>query len=165
VSEARWEGRWEFDYTLTRLEGVSEDSSGFRVGSTIRRVWDVTPECSSGPCNAAISATDPDVPASDPIPATVTYDNGVYQTSQTFPPIHTQRCRGADGKELEASFEATNLVEVRPSRAERSSSGAVVAELTATKSTTFNPTGEAATAGGSCNLKAAVWEGTVVPAR
>jgi hypothetical protein len=146
------------------LEGVSEDSSGFRIGSTIRRIWEVTPECSSGPCSAAISATDPDEPSSSPIQATVSYENGIYRTSQTFPPVHTQRCRGTDGKELEATFEATNRVEVTPSRAERSGTGAVVAELAATKSTTFNPIGEAATAGGTCDLKAAVWEGTVVPA-
>jgi hypothetical protein len=163
LAEARWQGRWQFDYTLTKLEGVGEQSSDFKIGSKIRRVWEVNPKCDRGPCGADISATDPDDPSSDPITTAVTYEKGVYRTSQTFPPVHSEVCRGSAGEQLQAQFEATNLVEVTPTRFDVKDGQALVSELQATKTTTFKPAGPAEGAGGSCNLKGAVWVATVRP--
>jgi hypothetical protein len=164
LADARWEGRWQFDYRLTNLQGVGDQSAELNVGSKIRRVWDVTPKCDLGPCSVDISATDPDNPSREPASTVVSYEDGVYRTSQTFPPFHSEVCRGADGREFQAQFEATNLVEVIPTRSEVKDKEAVVSELKATKTTTFKPTGQAQDAGGSCTMKGAVWVATVTPA-
>ncbi|MDQ4149978.1 MAG: hypothetical protein M3164_08340, partial [Actinomycetota bacterium] len=114
-------------------------------------------------CSATISASDPDNPSEPPIPATLTYENRVYRTSQTFPSLLSAQCRGADGEVIDAAFEAANLVEVTPTHSEVRDGRAVVTAARATKSTTFKPTGRAASAGGSCDTKAAVWEAQVRP--
>jgi hypothetical protein len=163
VTDARWQGLWEFAYTLTNLEGVGEDGSDFDVGARIRRVWDVNPQCDDGPCSVEISAIDPDNPSSEPISTFVSYEEGVYRTSQTFPPVQGAVCRGADGNAIQGQFEAANLVEVVPTRAEATDGGTVVSELQATKTTIFRPIGAAKAAGGDCNLKRAIWVAKVTP--
>ena len=57
-----WEGRWEFNYTLIRLVGATEEETSFQPGNKIRRIWEVTPGCDDRPCNSEISATNPDEP-------------------------------------------------------------------------------------------------------
>lgn len=163
LADARWQGLWEFNYTLTNLEGVGEEGSEFDVGAKIRRVWEVNPQCNQGPCSVEIAATDPDNPSSEPISTSVSYEEGIYRTSQTFPPVQGAKCRGADGREIKGQFEAANLVEVVPTRAELTDGGAVVSELQATKTTIFRPIGAAKAAGGDCNLKRAIWVAKVTP--
>lgn len=163
LADARWQGQWQFDYTLTNLEGVDEGSADVELGSKIRRIWEVSPNCARGPCNADISATDPDDPSSEPIASSVAYEEGIYKTSQTFPPVQDAVCRGADGRPLQGQFEAANLVEVVPTRAEVRDGSTVVLELQATKTTIFKPIGAAKAAGGSCSLKRAIWVAKVTP--
>lgn len=163
LDNAQWSGRWEFKYTLTRMEGVEQAESPFTLGSQIRRVWDITPGCPEGPCNAEIVGTDPDDPSSGEVRSVVTYDNGSYRISQTFPPEPQQGCTGSDGKSVPGAFEATNVVTAKPTDFELDDGKVVVTALSSTKVTTFRPTGKAAQAGGSCTVKTATWEGTAIP--
>lgn len=163
LATARWEGRWEFNYTLTRLVGATEQETTFQPGNKIRRIWEVKPGCDDRPCNSEISATNPDEPGSGAVVSVVTYDNGVYRISQTFPPEVTNSCIGADGRLIPQAFEATNTVEVTPTEFEVKDGIGVVTAMTATKRTAFTPKGAAATAGGTCEPKSAEWEATVTP--
>ena len=163
LETARWEGRWEFNYTLVRLVGATEEETSFEPGNKIRRIWEVTPGCEDRPCNSEISATNPDEPDAGAVVSTVTYDDGVYRIDQTFPPEVSNSCRAADGRVIPQAFEATNTVEVRPTDFEVRDGRAVVTEMTATKRTAFLPKGDAATAGGSCEPKSAEWAATVTP--
>lgn len=163
LANAHWSGRWEFKYTLTKTEGVEQAESPFTVGSQIRRVWDITPGCPDGPCNSEIVGTDPDHPGSGEVRSVVTYHNGSYLISQTFPPEPQQGCTGSDGKSVPGAFEATNVVEAKPTDFERADGRVVVTALASTKVTTFRPTGRAAQAGGTCTVKTATWEGTAIP--
>lgn len=163
LETARWEGTWEFNYTLTRLVGATEEETSFQPGNKIRRIWEVTPGCDDRPCNSEISATNPDEPDAGAVVSTVTYDDGVYRINQTFPPEVSNACKGADGKVIPQAFEATNTVEVTPTDFAVRSGSAVVTKATATKRTAFLPKGEAATAGGTCEPKSAEWAATVTP--
>jgi hypothetical protein len=163
LETARWEGTWEFNYTLTRLVGATEEETSFQPGNKIRRIWEVTPGCEDRPCNSEISATNPDEPGSGAVVSTVTYDDGVYRINQTFPPEVSNACKAADGRVIPQAFEATNTVEVTPTDFEVRDGSAVVTEAAATKRTAFLPKGDAATAGGTCEPKSAEWEATVTP--
>ncbi|MGQ0680677.1 MAG: hypothetical protein ACT4OM_13675 [Actinomycetota bacterium] len=163
LAEAQWGGTWEFRYTLTNLEGVAEGESPFDVGSQIRRIWEVEPGCPDGPCNSQIVARDPDQPVAEAVTSVITYHEGSYLVTQTFPPEPQQGCAGPGGRRIPGAFEATNVVEVTPTNFETRDGETVVTELFSTKVTTFRPTGSAALAGGSCTVKVATWEGTVVP--
>lgn len=164
LEEARWAGTWRFDYSLVRLEGVAEDETNFTLGSRIARVWEVNPGCPEGPCNAEIMASDPSKPDLPATRSVITYQNGIYRITERFPPEPGQGCLTASGRVIPAAFEATNEVEVKPTKFQESEDGAVVTELLSTKTTTFRPTGPAAGAGGTCVVKTAVWEGPVNPA-
>lgn len=159
-----WEGRWEFNYTLVRLVGATEQETSFQPGNKIRRIWEVTPGCEDRPCNSEISATNPDEPEAGAVESTVTYDDGVYRINQTFPPEVSNACQAADGRIIPQAFDATNTVEVTPTSFEIKDGVGVVTEMTATKRTSFNPNENAAGAGGTCEPKSAEWEATVVPA-
>lgn len=161
LETARWEGRWEFNYTLTRLVGATEEETSFQPGNKIRRIWDVTPGCDDRPCNSEISATNPDEPGSGAVMSVVSYDSGVYRINQTFPSEVTNSCRGSDGTLIPQAFEATNTVEVTPTDFEVKDGRSVVTRMTATKRTAFIPKGASATAGGTCEPKSAEWEATV----
>lgn len=163
LETARWEGTWEFNYTLTRLVGATEEETTFQPGNQIRRIWTVTPGCEDRPCNSEISATNPDEPDAGAVVSTVTYENGLYRIVQTFPPEVSNACRAADGTVIPEAFEATNTVEVRPVDFEVRDGAAVVTEMAATKTTAFTPKGPAVDAGGSCEPKRAEWEATVTP--
>ncbi len=163
LETARWEGRWEFNYTLTRLVGATEEETSFQPGNKIRRIWDVKPGCDDRPCNSEISATNPDEPGSGAVVSVVTYDAGVYRINQTFPPEVTNSCKGSDGTLIPQAFEATNTVEVTPTEFEVKDGAGVVTAMKATKRTAFTPKGTAATAGGTCEPKSAEWEATVTP--
>lgn len=163
IANAKWEGKWLFDYSLVRLDGVAENETAFTLGSRIKRVWEVTPGCENGPCNSVIVATDPEEPDAPPSKSVVVYDHntGIYRITQTFPPDPSQSCKGANGLAISGAFEATNVVEVKPTKFDSTSGEPLVTELTSTKTTTFKPAGAAASAGGSCTVKTAVWEGPV----
>lgn len=163
LETAVWEGTWEFNYTLVRLVGATQEETSFQPGNKIRRIWEVKPGCDDKPCNSEISATDPDEPEGGAVVSTVTYDAGVYKISQTFPSEVGNSCEGSDGKVIPQAFEATNTVEVTPTDYEVEDGRAVVTEMTATKRTAFIPKGEAAAAGGSCEPKSAEWAATVTP--
>jgi hypothetical protein len=163
LETARWEGTWEFNYTLTRLVGATEEETTFQPGNKIRRIWEVTPGCEDRPCNSEISATNPDEPEAGAVVSTVTYDDGVYRINQTFPPEVSNACKAADGRIIPQAFEATNTVEVTPTAFEVRDGRAVVTEMTATKRTAFTPKGEGADAGGTCEPKSAEWAATVTP--
>ena len=163
LETARWEGRWEFNYTLVRLVGATQEETSFEPGNKIRRIWEVTPGCEDRPCNSEISATNPDEPEGGAVVSTVTYDDGVYRIDQTFPPEVSNSCRASDGRVIPQAFEATNTVEVTPTDFEVKDGRAVVTEMTATKRTAFLPKGDAANAGGSCEPKSAEWAATVTP--
>jgi hypothetical protein len=163
LETARWEGTWEFNYTLTRLVGATEEETSFQPGNKIRRIWEVTPGCEDRPCNSEISATNPDEPEAGAVVSTVTFDEGVYRINQTFPPEVSNACKAADGRIIQQAFEATNTVEVRPTDFEVRDGRALVTEMTATKRTAFIPKGEAADAGGTCEPKSAEWAATVTP--
>jgi hypothetical protein len=62
---------------------------------------------------------------------------------------------------IPGAFEATNVVEAKPTKFEEVDGAASVTELFAVKTTTFRPTGSATDAGGTCTTKTAVWEGPV----
>ena len=164
LEDARWSGKWEFDYALVKLEGVAENETNFTLGSKIGRVWEVTPGCPEGPCTSEILASDPDKPQDAPTKSVINYDGGSYRIIQTFPPEPGQGCVAGNGRVIPAAFEATNAVEVKPTRFVESEGGAVVTELFAVKTTTFRPSGTASGAGGTCVMKTAVWEGPVRPA-
>jgi hypothetical protein len=163
LETARWEGTWEFNYTLTRLVGATEEETTFQPGNQIRRIWTVTPGCEDRPCNSEISATNPDEPDAGEVVSTVTYENGVYRIVQTFPPEVSNACRAADGSVIPEAFEATNTVEVTPTDFEVRDGVAVVTEMSALKETAFTPKGPAVDAGGTCEPKRAEWEATVTP--
>lgn len=163
LETARWEGRWEFNYTLVRLVGATQEETSFQPGNKIRRIWEVKPGCEDRPCNSEISATNPDEPEGGAVVSTVTYDDGVYRIDQTFPPEVSNSCRASDGRVISQAFEATNTVEVTPTDFEVKDGRAVVTEMTATKRTAFLPKGDAANAGGSCEPKSAEWAATVTP--
>jgi hypothetical protein len=163
TTDARWEGRWEFNYTLTELRGVSEASSSFKIGDKIRRIWEVTPGCDKGACNVEINATNPDDPAGLPVQSVATLGSGSYTITQDFPASQTVTCKGADGKAVTAKFDAGNTVVATPSKFDDSKGGRRVTELVATKTTTFRPTGAAVAAGGECVEQGAIWRGTVSP--
>lgn len=165
LETARWEGTWEFNYTLTRLVGATEEETSFQPGNKIRRIWTVTPGCEDRPCNSEISATNPDEPEAGAVDSTVTYSNGVYRIEQTFPPEVSNSCRAADGTVIPQAFEATNTVEVTPTDFEVKDGKGVVTEMSAVKRTAFTPRGAAASAGGTCEPKSAEWEATVTPVR
>lgn len=164
LAGARWEGRWEFNYTLTKLNGASPTESDYQPGARIRRIWTVTPRCTQGPCDARIISTDPDAPASQPVTSSVTYGNGLYRISEDFAPQPDDSCTGSDGRVFPGAFRATNVVEARPTKFVDVRGKPFVTELSAVKITTFTPVGSAATAGGGCKLKSAQWEGSVKPA-
>ncbi|MEX2551791.1 MAG: hypothetical protein WD627_02145 [Actinomycetota bacterium] len=161
LEDAQWAGRWQFDYALVQLEGVAEGETNFTLGSRIRRIWQVTPGCPEGPCNSEILGSDPDKPEIQPARSIATYVEGTYRTTQTFPPEPEQGCRAANGRVIPGAFEASNVVEAKPTKFEETSGKASVTELFAVKTTTFSPTGSAAGAGGTCTRKTAVWEGPV----
>jgi hypothetical protein len=164
LEDAQWAGRWQFDYALVKLEGVGEGETNFTLGSRIRRIWEITPGCPEGPCNSEILGSDPDKPEIPPAKSVVTYADGSYRTTQSFPPEEAEQgCKAANGRVIPGAFQATNLVEAKPTKFEASGDKASVTELFATKTTTFRPTGSAAGAGGSCTTKTAVWEGPVTP--
>jgi hypothetical protein len=163
LEDARWAGRWQFNYALVKLEGIEENETNFTLGSKIGRVWDVTPGCSQGPCNAEIVATDPDRPDLPATKSVITYDRGSYRITQTFPPEPQHGCTSQSGRVIPGAFEATNAVEVKPTKFEETSGNALVTELFAVKTTTFRPSGRATDAGGTCVTKTAVWEGRVTP--
>ncbi len=163
LETAVWEGTWEFNYTLVRLIGATQEETSFQPGNKIRRIWEVTPGCEDKPCNSEIAATNPDEPAGGAVLSTVTYDAGVYKINQTFPPEVSNSCRGADGTVIPQAFEATNTVEVTPTDFEVKDGRAVVTQMTATKRTAFLPKGDAQAAGGTCEQKSAEWEATVTP--
>jgi hypothetical protein len=163
LEDAQWAGTWQFDYALVQLEGVAEGETNFTLGSKIRRIWEVTPGCPDGPCNSEILGSDPDKPEVPPAKSVITFVNGSYRTTQTFPPEPEQGCRAANGRVIPGAFKATNVVEAKPTKFAESGGKASVTELFATKTTTFQPTGTAANAGGSCTTKTAVWEGPVTP--
>lgn len=163
IEQANWSGRWEFNYTLTGIDGVTAGETPFTLGSQIRRFWEVTPGCLEGPCNSEIVGTDPDHPSSGEVSSVVTYHEGSYRITQNFPPEPQQGCTGTDGRLIPGAFEATNVVEATPTEFEVREGKSVVTELTSTKVTTFTPTGAAEQAGGTCTLKTATWEGTVLP--
>ncbi|HEX2054548.1 MAG TPA: hypothetical protein VHJ78_12590 [Actinomycetota bacterium] len=163
LETARWEGTWEFNYTLVRLVGATEEETSFQPGNKIRRIWQVRPGCDDRPCNSEISATNPDDPNAGEVVSTVVYDNGVYRINQTFPPEVSNACRAADGRVIPQAFEATNTVEVTPEDFEIRDGRAVVTEMSAVKRTAFTPKGEAVDAGGTCEPKSAEWEATVTP--
>ncbi len=158
-----WKGRWEFNYTLVRLVGATEEETTFEPGNKIRRIWEVTPGCEDRPCNSEISATNPDDAQAGAVVSTVAYENGVYRINQIFPPEVSNACRAADGRVVPQAFEATNTVEVTPTDFEVIDGVGVVTQMTATKRTSFIPKAEAASAGGTCEPKSAEWEATVVP--
>ncbi len=163
LETAVWEGRWEFNYTLVRLVGATQEETSFQPGNKIRRIWEVTPGCEDRPCNSEISATDPDEPDGGAVVSTVTYDAGIYKIGQTFPPEVSNSCKGSDGKVIPQAFEATNTVEVTPTNFEVKDGKAVVTQMKATKRTAFMPKGEAEAAGGTCEQKSAEWAATVTP--
>ena len=144
-----------------KLDGIEETETQFTVGSKIGRVWEVTPGCDEGPCNAEILATDPDRPDVPPTKSVVTYDGGSYRITQTFAPEPQHGCTAGNGRVIPGAFEATNAVEVKPTKFEKAGGKAVVTERFAVKTTTFRPTGSASGAGGTCIPKSAVWEGPV----
>lgn len=163
IEEARWEGTWEFSYTLTEIEGVSDEESQFEIGSTIRRIWELTPECPSGPCNVTIVATDPDDPLAPEVESSAVYDSGVYRVTEAFAPVPEDACRAADGEIIPAAFTASNAVEVTPTDFAVRDGRPVVTEATSTKRTSFVPIDEVADRGGTCVTKTASWDATVVP--
>lgn len=163
LENARWEGAWEFNYTLIRLVGATEQETTFQPGNRIRRIWEVKPGCDDRPCNSEITATNPDEPQAEPVVSVVTYDRGTYSIVQNFPPEVSNACRGADGTVIPQAFEATNTVEVTPTDFEVRDGVAVVTEMAAVKRTAFIPKPEAAEAGGTCEPKSAHWEATVTP--
>jgi hypothetical protein len=163
LETSRWEGTWEFNYTLTRLVGATEEETTFQPGNKIRRIWTVTPGCDDRPCNSEISATNPDEPEAGAVVSTVTYENGVYRIVQTFPPEVSNACRAAGGTVIPEAFEATNTVEVTPTDFEVRDGEGVVTQMSATKTTAFTPKGPAIDAGGTCEPKRAEWEATVTP--
>lgn len=163
LAVAQWGGKWEFKYTLTKIDGVVQQESPFTLGSQIRRVWDIDPGCPDGPCNSEIVGSDPDHPSGGEVRSVVTFHNGSYRISQVFPPEAAQGCKGSDGKTISGAFEATNIVEARPTEFKVEGGKALVTALSSTKVTTFRPIGKAAQAGGSCTVKTATWEGTVAP--
>jgi hypothetical protein len=124
----------------------------------------VRPGCSEGPCNSEIIATDPDQPDFPSTRSVVTYEGGSYKITQTFPPEQRHRCTSQGGQVIPGAFEATNAVEVKPTKFEEAGGKTLVTELVAVKTTTFRPTGQAVDAGGTCVTKMAVWEGRVTPA-
>lgn len=163
LETATWEGKWEFNYTLVRLVGATEEETNFEPGNKIRRIWEVRPGCSNRPCNSEISATNPDEPDAGAVVSTVMYEDGVYRINQTFPPEVSNACRGADGTVIPQAFEATNTVEVKPEDFEVKDGHAGVTRMSAVKRTAFTPKGAAASAGGTCEPKSAEWEATVTP--
>ena len=163
LQSARWEGSWEFNYTLVRLVGATEEETTFQPGNKIRRIWEVKPGCEDRPCNSEISATNPDDPQAGSVVSTVTYEDGVYRIHQTFPPEVSNACRAAVGTLIPQAFEATNTVEVTPTDFEVRNGRAVVSQMSAVKRTAFTPKGPAAGAGGTCEPKSAEWEATVTP--
>ncbi len=163
LETAVWKGTWEFNYTLVRLVGATEQETTFQPGNKIRRIWEVTPGCDDRPCNSEISATNPDEPEAEAVVSMVNYDNGVYRINQTFPPEVGNACRAADGTLIPQAYEATNTVEVKPTEFEVENGKGVVTKMSAVKRTAFTPTGAAATAGGTCEPKSAEWEATVTP--
>lgn len=158
-----WKGRWEFNYTLVRLVGATEEETTFEPGNKIRRIWEVTPGCEDRPCNSQISATNPDDPQAGAVVSTVAYDGGVYRIDQIFPPEVSNACKAADGRVIPQAFEATNTVEVTPTDFEIDDGVGVVTRMKAAKRTAFIPKQAAASAGGTCEPKSAEWEATVVP--
>lgn len=163
LDTAVWEGTWEFNYTLVRLVGATEEETDFRPGQAIRRIWQVTAGCEDRPCNSQISATNPEEPDAGMVVSEVTYDSGSYQIHQTFDTEVTNACRAGDGTVHPDAFEATNTVEVVPEDYEVREGRAVVTRMRAVKRTEFLPKDEFATAGGTCERKSAEWEATVVP--
>lgn len=163
IDDARWEGSWEFTYTLTGLDGVLKEESQFEIGSTIRRIWQVEPECPSGPCNVTILATDPDDPLAPEVESAAIYDSGVYRVTEAFAPVPEDACRGEDGEIIPGAFTATNSVEVVPTDFEVRGGRPVVTEATSKKRTSFEPVDDALGKGGTCVTKIATWEATVVP--
>lgn len=163
IDDARWEGTWEFSYTLTELDGVSDEESRFEVGSEIRRIWQVEPECPSGPCNVTILATDPDDSLAPEVESSAIYDSGVYRVTEAFAPVPEDACRAGDGEIIPGAFTATNSVEVEPTDFEVRDGRPLVTEATSTKRTSFEPIDEVADEGGTCTTKIATWEATVVP--
>lgn len=163
IQEARWEGTWEFRYTLQELEGVTDEETQFQVGSEIRRIWEVSPQCETGPCNVDVRATDPDDPLAPAVESAALYDSGVYRVTEAFDPVLEDACRAADGEIIPAAFNATNAVEVMPTEFEVRDGVPMVTEATSTKQTAFTPTEEVAGRGGTCVTKTAKWEGPVVP--
>ena len=164
LEDAQWEGRWKFEYALVKLDGIEPSETNFTVGSRIGRIWDVRPGCSEGPCNSEITATDPDEPDVPSTRSVVTYDSGSFKITQTFPPEPQHSCTSQSGRVIPGAFEATNAVEVKPTKFQESGGKALVTELVAVKTTTFRPSGRAVGAGGTCVTKMAVWEGRVTPA-
>lgn len=160
---ARWEGTWEFTYTLEEIEGVADVETQFEIGSTIRRIWELTPQCPDGPCNVDILATDPDDPLAPEVESSAVFDSGVYRVTQAFRPVPEDACRAADGDIIRGAFDGTNFVEVTPTDFEIRDGDAFVTEATSTKLTSFVPTAEVAGRGGTCVTKTAHWEGTVLP--
>lgn len=163
AAQAVWKGKWEFKYTLVKMQGVQPTESQFAVGSQIRRVWEITAGCPDRPCNSQIVGTDPDYPQGGQVKSVVSYEDGRYQITQSFPPEPAQGCVGSDNKLIPGAFEATNVVEARPTRFKTVGGRTLVAALSSTKVTTFTPTGPAAGAGGTCTLKTATWQGTASP--
>ncbi|MEX2587852.1 MAG: hypothetical protein WD602_07675 [Actinomycetota bacterium] len=163
IGDARWEGTWEFTYTLTEIEGVSDQESQFEVGSTIRRIWNLAPQCDTGPCNLEITATDPDDPLAPEVESSAIYDSGVYRVTQAFAPVPEDVCRTDDGEIIPSAFTATNAVEVVPTEFEVRDGSPVVTEATSSKRTSFVPIDAVAGRGGTCVTKTATWEGKVVP--
>lgn len=163
IDDARWDGTWEFTYTLTELDGVSDEESRFEIGSEIRRIWQIEPECPSGPCNVTILATDPDDPLAPEVESSAIYDSGVYRVTEAFAPVPEDACRAEDGEIIPGAFTATNSVEVEPTDFEVRDGRPIVTEATSTKRTSFEPIDEVAGKGGTCTTKIATWEATVVP--
>lgn len=164
LDTALWEGRWEFNYTLVRLVGTTQEETSFEPGNKIRRIWEVRPGCDDRPCNSEITATNPDEPEAEAVVSVVDYADGTYRIVQNFPPEVSNSCRGEDGTVIPQAFEATNTVEVTPTDFEVRDGRAVVTEMAAVKRTAFTPKPEAAEAGGTCEPKSAHWEATVTPA-
>jgi len=163
LETARWEGTWEFNYTLIRLIGATEEETTFQPGNQIRRIWEVKPGCEDRPCNSEITATNPDEPEAGAVVSVVNFENGVYRINQTFPPEVSNACRAADGTIIPEAYEATNTVEVTPTDFEVKDGRAIVTRMSAVKRTAYTPKGPAVGAGGTCEAKSAEWEATVTP--
>lgn len=140
------DGRYFTVYRVAERDRSADVLADADVGDIeAARIWELTSNCPVGPCDAALVATNPDVPAGEPFEGSVLYQNGVYTRDLTLEGVGS--CVLPDETLFDGAFDERISFTFAPTLFDMRDGVWVATQLEGTRFLEGSPTEAAAAAG------------------